>query len=178
MVDLDYLLPLVLSTPGMHLSSSTSLSTPHALENASISIRYRNPLPERASIWSPEYQPHSFIPLTTAADTFPSGGRQGFLAWLKSRCVLSATDAVEQHHGQDEIWRKFVGCFVVLGSMIHYVCFNLPPNSSLSSSLVFFCCCSSISGYIPPWLILSFSPPIHFKPLLFFFPRRLGRVGN
>jgi len=124
MVDLDYLLPLVLSTPGMHISSSTPLTSPSALENASISIRFRKPLPEKPSIWSPEYQPHTFIPLIITASTFPSGGRQGFLAWLKSRCVLSVTDAVEQHHGQDEIWRKFAGCFAVLGSMIHYVCLH------------------------------------------------------
>lgn len=37
---------------------------------------------------------------------------------LKSRCVLSRTDAVEQHHGPDAIWKKFIGCFGVLGSFL------------------------------------------------------------
>ncbi|KAK4452407.1 hypothetical protein QBC34DRAFT_377412 [Podospora aff. communis PSN243] len=120
MVDLEYLIDLTLSTPGMHISSSLALSNPSALVNADLSIRFRNPTPEGPSIWSPSYQAETFVPLVAAADSYPAGGRPRFIAWLKSRCVLSPRDAVEQHHGQAAIWRKFAGCFMVLGTMIHY----------------------------------------------------------
>jgi adenosine deaminase CECR1 len=104
----------------MHISSSLALRNPSALVDADLSIRFRNPTPGGPSIWSPSYQAETFVPLVTAADSFPAGGRPGFIAWLKSRCVLSPRDAVEQHHGQAAIWRKFARCFMVLGTMIHY----------------------------------------------------------
>ncbi|KAK1749941.1 adenosine deaminase-related growth factor [Echria macrotheca] len=120
MVDVDYLLDLTLSTPGMHISSSAPLTSPSALTNASLSIRFRNPLASVPSLYEESYVSNSYVPLTHAADTFPSGGRAGFVAWFKSRCVLSSTDAAEQHHGQDAIWKKFRSCFQVLGTLIPY----------------------------------------------------------
>ncbi|KAF7514751.1 hypothetical protein G7054_g15036 [Neopestalotiopsis clavispora] len=59
-------------------------------------------------------------PADAAADAFPEGGRQGFFRWLYSRCSLSRTDAVAQHHGIDEIWSKFFNCFRVVETIIHY----------------------------------------------------------
>ncbi|KAK0638816.1 hypothetical protein B0T16DRAFT_231923 [Cercophora newfieldiana] len=120
MVDLEYLIDLTLSTPGMHISSSLPLTSPEALTDADLSIRFRNAVPEGPSIWTSSYQAETYVPFVAAADAFPSGGRSGFIAWLKSRCVLSPRDAVEQHLGQTEIWRKFARCFMVLGTMIHY----------------------------------------------------------
>jgi len=104
----------------MYISSSVPLTTPEALIDADLAIRFRDPAPAPPSIWSSSYEVETFVPLTAAAETFPSGGRAGFIAWLKSRCVLSSVDAVEQHHGQAAIWRKFARCFMVLGTMIHY----------------------------------------------------------
>ncbi|OAA57372.1 cecr1 family adenosine deaminase [Niveomyces insectorum RCEF 264] len=86
--------------------------------------------------WDPAYVAGTPVLLTDAADAFPTadgtpdedgqggdgnaGGRAAFVAWLKSRCTISPTDAVEQHHGVDHIWKKFRGCFAMLGGLIHY----------------------------------------------------------
>lgn len=136
MVDLDYLLDLTLSTPGMHLASSSALDTPASRESASLSIRFRNPVPAGPSIWNTGYKPDVYVPLPAAAESFPAGGRAGFLRWLKSRCVLSMSDAVEQHHGQAEIWRKFARCFEVLGTMIHYVCLSTAYLAKRTQTLI------------------------------------------
>ncbi|KAK3325218.1 hypothetical protein B0H66DRAFT_599393 [Apodospora peruviana] len=145
MVDFDFLLQLVLDTEGMHIAcTSGTFATEEGRKEAGVSIRFRDarPRPEgyvSGAIWRDNngnqetaksgytrwtklkvQEDLEFIPITEAADTFPDGGRQGFLAWLKSRCTLSLTDAVEQHHGVNEIWRKFIGCFEVIGAIIHY----------------------------------------------------------
>ncbi len=125
MVDIDYLLATTLATPGMHIAALDGpLATAEALSNGRLLFRFRNSTPkstdEIASIWTPNYEPGTFVSLKHAADTFPEGGLTGFQRWFKSRCVLSRTDAISQHHGQDEIWRKFAACFEVLGSVIHY----------------------------------------------------------
>lgn len=120
MVDLESLIDLTLKTPGMHISASEPLTSENALNNADVSVRFRKPTPEKPSIWTSEYQAKTYVPLVAAADSFTPGGRLGFISWLKSRCVLSPLDGIEQHHGQAEIWRKFARCFVLLATIIHY----------------------------------------------------------
>jgi adenosine deaminase CECR1 len=120
MVDFDFLLDELLKTPGMHMASDRALDSPDALASAFPSFRYRHQEVQDASIWDNSYTPNKFILLTKCADEFPDGGRAGFLQWLKSRCTLSSTDSHEQHHGVDAIWEKFVKCFIVAATMIHY----------------------------------------------------------
>jgi adenosine deaminase CECR1 len=121
MVDFDYLCQVVLGTPGMHISSpDTHLATVKAREEAEVSIRFKEMPQTEGNIWHEGYKPGTPILLTQAADSFPQGGRSGFLEWLKSRCTISQTDAVEQHHGADAIWRKFIMCFRITGAMMHY----------------------------------------------------------
>ncbi|OAA42089.1 adenosine deaminase family protein [Metarhizium rileyi] len=120
MVSFDYILDVLLRTPGMHMSSDRPLRGRDALENASMDFRYRSKESTDGSPWEDSYTPETFILLTKAADEFPDGGRPGFLRWLKSRCTLSTTDSHEQHHGIDAIWRKFAKCFVVVATIIHY----------------------------------------------------------
>jgi adenosine deaminase CECR1 len=122
MVDFDYLFQVVLETPGMHISSPDSnLATVEARKESHIEIRFQTKGDDTGmSIWTDDYKPGTFIPLTKAADEFPVAGRAGFLSWLKSRCVISQTEAIEQHHGVAEIWRKFAKCFRTIGAIIHY----------------------------------------------------------
>ncbi|KAB5555019.1 adenosine deaminase-related growth factor [Coniochaeta sp. 2T2.1] len=124
MVEFDYLFDVLLKTPGLHIWSDDShLATREARDTASISIRFKekevNPT-TTVSIWDASYKPGTPIPLVHAASVFPEGGTAGFLSWLKSRCTISQTDAVEQHHGVDAIWEKFTDCFRVIGTFIHY----------------------------------------------------------
>ncbi|KAK3944947.1 adenosine deaminase-related growth factor [Diplogelasinospora grovesii] len=122
MVDFDYLFQVVLETPGMHISSPDSnLATVEARRESHLEIRFQTKGDDTGmSIWTDDYKPGTFIPLTKAADAFPVAGRAGFLSWLKSRCVISQTEAIEQHHGVAEIWRKFAKCFRTIGAIIHY----------------------------------------------------------
>ena len=72
------------------------------------------------SIWSSEYVPDTPILLARAADSYPNGGRQGFLAWLKDRCTITHIESIEHHHGVDAVWRKFSSVFTILGTIIFY----------------------------------------------------------
>ncbi|KAH8880012.1 adenosine/AMP deaminase [Thozetella sp. PMI_491] len=121
MVDFDHLFQIVLETPGMHIAGPDSpLATPEARADARVEIRFRATEHTKGSIWSEDYEVGTFVLLTKAADEYPDGGRDGFLAWLKSRCIISQRDSLAQHHGIAEIWRKLGKCFMMLGGMIHY----------------------------------------------------------
>lgn len=122
-VDLDFVFDTLLSEPGMHMSAPDArLGTSEARADAVVNFRFfakdRN---TSMSIWDDKgYQPGEFVPLSKAADSFPDGGREGWIRWMKSKTTISETDAVEQHHGVDHIWRKFSKCFVIMGTVIHY----------------------------------------------------------
>jgi adenosine deaminase CECR1 len=73
-----------------------------------------------ASIWSSDYVPNSPMLLTEAADSFPNGGRAGFLSWLKDRCTITNKESIEHHHGVDAVWRKFSSVFTILNTIIFY----------------------------------------------------------
>lgn len=121
MADFEYLIDELLKLPGMHLSANGPLATEAALADAKLVFRYRNQSDLNGKeIWSTEYKAKSFTLLTEAADSFPNGGRTGFVSWLLSRCMLSMTDSHEQHHGINAIWEKFEKCFSVVGTMTHY----------------------------------------------------------
>ncbi|KAK0728510.1 adenosine deaminase family protein [Lasiosphaeria miniovina] len=121
MVDFDYILELLLTTPGMHIACPGShLATAEARKEEGVSIQFRAINHTEGSLWKDDYKPGTFVLMTKAADDYPDGGRSGFLEWLKSRCTINQADALEQHHGVAEIWRKFVKCFEVIGAMIHY----------------------------------------------------------
>lgn len=124
-VDLDFVFAALLDEPGMHVATATApghLADAAAREEAVVSFRFfareRNPA---MSIWDARsYAPGEFVPLVRAAETFPDGGRAGWIRWMKSKTTISETDSVEQHHGVDHIWRKFSKCFLIMGTVIHY----------------------------------------------------------
>lgn len=120
MVNFDYLLAELLKMPGMHMSAERPLTNPAAKETAELVFSYRAKERTDTNVWSEDYEPNKLELLTKVADDYPDGGREGFLAWLKSRCTLHLSDSHEQHHGIDAIWYKFMRCFVVVGSILHY----------------------------------------------------------
>ncbi|KAI0435861.1 adenosine deaminase-related growth factor [Xylaria telfairii] len=120
MVDFDFLFAVLLETPGMHILSDLPLSDAATLENAAVKFRFFKTPRTDGDIWADAYVAQTPLLLTQAADAFPDGGRPGFLKWLYSRATISRTEAVEQHHGVDHVWRKFFTCFRVVNSIIHY----------------------------------------------------------
>lgn len=122
-VDLDYVFATLLEEPGMHMSSPDSrLSTARERDDALLSFRFfKEPRNPDMAIWDAQsYVPGEFVPLVKAAESFPGGGREGWIRWMKSKTTISETDSVEQHHGVDHIWKKFSKCFLIMGTVIHY----------------------------------------------------------
>ncbi|KAI5926965.1 adenosine/AMP deaminase [Camillea tinctor] len=120
MVDFDYLFDVLLKTPGMHIMADQPLSNPRALREAKLQFRFFKQPRTESNIWEDGYTEMTPVLLTQAVDAFPDGARAGFLRWLYSRSTVSRTDAFEQHHGVDHIWKKFQMCFRVVNSIIHY----------------------------------------------------------
>ncbi|RDW62854.1 adenosine deaminase family protein-like protein [Coleophoma crateriformis] len=119
-VDFGYLFDVLLATPGMHIICPQALASPTALEIGAITFRFLKTEHKEGSIWSADYVPHTPVLATQAADTFPDGGRPGFLAWLKDRCTITNTESIEHHHGVDAVWRKFSYIFNILDSIVLY----------------------------------------------------------
>ncbi|KAI9850546.1 MAG: hypothetical protein M1838_005468 [Thelocarpon superellum] len=121
MIDVTWLLEQALHTEGMHLYAGEPLCTPTALRSASMLFVYAPSAPASpSSLWGADYVPATRVALTHAADTFPDGGREGFVAWVKGRCTITSTESVAHHHGLNDIWRKFRETFIILGSIIFY----------------------------------------------------------
>lgn len=119
MVDFDYLVRLVLDTPGMHMYSAYDLSTPQKRETAALSFCYKKTDGKGPSIWSTDYKSGSFVPVVTAAETFPTG-RSGYIEYLKAKLTITSTESIEHHHGVDAVWRKFASVFVMLNGIVFY----------------------------------------------------------
>jgi adenosine deaminase CECR1 len=121
MADLDFVFAKALSTSGMHIYSSEALFTPSALQKSPVFFQFSRSTPQNTvSIWSPEYQPSTLVPLSAAADDFPNGGRDGFLLWIKDRCSITARESLDHNHGPNAVWQKFKSTFGILGSIIYY----------------------------------------------------------
>ncbi|KAI1823402.1 adenosine deaminase-related growth factor [Xylaria intraflava] len=120
MVDFGFLFGVLFDTPGMHIFADRPLNNPEALENATLTFRFFETPRTEGNIWDDTYVANTAILITQAADAFPESGKQGFLQWLHSRATISRSEAVEQHHGVDHVWRKYSSCYSVVESIIHY----------------------------------------------------------
>lgn len=124
MFDIDYLIDLAFSTPGIHMASAKPLITPKDYETVPITFQFSSrPIAESesaASIWSEAYEPSSLIPIHKTASSFPKGEEAGFREWLKSRCVIMPEHSYHHHHGVDAIWAIFTRTFSVINSILMY----------------------------------------------------------
>jgi len=108
MVDLGWVFDTAIETRGMCISSDIALSDREHLEAG------------RESIWSADYQSGTWVSLKDAADTFPNGGKEGFVEWMKQYASITQADSVEHHLGVDDIWKKLQQAFRVIGPVIFY----------------------------------------------------------
>lgn len=122
MVDLEYLFNVTLATPGMYFHAGEPLTSEDSLRTASVLFQYSKSAPQgsSASIWTSEYAANTLIPATVAADSFPNGGRAGFIAWLKDRSSIIEKESLEHHLGVDEVWRKLNSAFLIIASIVYY----------------------------------------------------------
>jgi len=120
MVDFDFLFDKMLQTPGMCIYCETDLSTPENLEYGALRFCYRSSKTEETDIWKSSYKINEPVPVMKAAEQYPNGGREGFLAYLKSRFTISREESLEHHHGVDHVWRRFQTVFVMINGIAFY----------------------------------------------------------
>lgn len=124
MFDVDFLIDLAFSTPGIHMSAPEPLLKPKDYEQAPFLFQYSSCSKEesenKSTIWSPSYESSSLITIQKAASSFPNGGEAGFRDWLRSRCLLTPDHSYFHHHGVDAIWAIFTRTFPIINSMLNY----------------------------------------------------------
>ncbi|KAF1808331.1 adenosine deaminase family protein [Eremomyces bilateralis CBS 781.70] len=123
MVDVEWLVREALETGCLFFSSPGKLSTAKERVKGPLNFVFQpgeTDLSSDKSIWTAEYTPNSVVPASAAADSFPEGGRDGFVAWLVDRGTVTPQESLLHHHGLNEIWRKFTSTFLVLGNLAFY----------------------------------------------------------
>jgi len=121
MVDLSWVFEIAIETPLLVFSSDMALDSQEKREKCGMSFTILRPGKEsEGSIWGKDYLPSTWVSLKTAAETFPSGGKEGFIAWAVERCVISQEESISSHLGVNDIWRKLVFGFSVISPIVFY----------------------------------------------------------
>jgi adenosine deaminase CECR1 len=122
MGDLNWLIEQAFTTEGICITAGAPLDSAASLLKLPFIFRHVK-LPNTAdskSIWTSSYTANEPIPIDMAAASFPDGGKEGFILWLKSRVTITRQESLDQHLGPNDVWRKFISCFGVLASLQHY----------------------------------------------------------
>lgn len=121
MVDMEWVFNEAIETEGMVITSDMPLVDEKAREKADVSVVFSKTCDEDApSIWSDEYRPLNKVPLKTAAESYPDGGRAGFLLWIQNRTTIPQSEMVKNHLGVDDIWNKLQSAFALSSPVIFY----------------------------------------------------------
>ncbi|KAI9889762.1 MAG: hypothetical protein M1814_004964 [Vezdaea aestivalis] len=124
MMRTDILIEGALEEPGMCMWADGGL-TEDTMHDVSIGFCYapgkaRVNSPKAADIWEKGYRKGMKVPVREAAEKFPYGGKEGFVAWLRSRCAFTATESISQSRGVDCAWSKFETIFGVVEGLFQY----------------------------------------------------------
>lgn len=121
MGDLNWLVEEAMQVSGICISAEIPLATSEARQAAPFTFSYVKgaAATDSPSIWTEGYKSTEPTPITKAADSFP-GGQQAFIDWFKSRASITHEESVQHHLGPDAIWKKFMACFPILGSLQCY----------------------------------------------------------
>ncbi|KAF2767005.1 Metallo-dependent hydrolase [Teratosphaeria nubilosa] len=120
--DLDWLATEALATEGLCISAKAPMDTPASRQSTVIHFKYVKQSDKTSSpqiLWDASYNANTYIPLPTAASSFP-GGTDAFITWFKSRASITHEESLQQHLGPNDIWQKFLSTFAILGSLQHY----------------------------------------------------------
>lgn len=121
MVDLDWLIEYAFSAKGIHMQANSPLDSEKSRAVTPFVFKWlKDSAASSASIWTGAYRPNTFVPIATAADSYPDGGREGFKTLLRARCTITPDESLAHHHGPNDVWRKFQSCFGIITSLLHY----------------------------------------------------------
>lgn len=119
MIDLDWALEEAFNTEGVCVIADGPIVTEQQQRKTGFSFTYSKTVKDEHSIWTDSYTANTHIPLNTAASTFP-GGKPAFIEWIRSRVSITPEEHLSHHEGPNEVWRKFMSCFPILGSLMYY----------------------------------------------------------
>jgi adenosine deaminase CECR1 len=119
MPDLDWVLEEAFNTEGVCIIANGPITNEEQRKKTGFSFTYSKTAKDDASVWTESYGANIPIPLNSAAANFP-GGKLAFIEWVRSRSTITATEHLSHHEGPNEVWRKFMSCFPILGSLIYY----------------------------------------------------------
>jgi adenosine deaminase CECR1 len=120
MVDLDWALEQAFNTEGVCVIADGPITDEQTRRKTGFSFTYSKDAKTDSSIWAEDYTANTPIPVNTVADSFPDGGKKAFIEWIRSRVTITASEHLSHHEGPNEVWRKFMSCFPILGSLIYY----------------------------------------------------------
>ncbi|KAI4641393.1 uncharacterized protein J4E78_010456 [Alternaria triticimaculans] len=120
MVDLDWALEEAFNTEGVCVIADSPITDDKTRRKTGFSFTYSKDANGDASIWNDSYTANTAVPVNQAADTFPNGGKKAFIEWIRSRVTITHSEHLSHHEGPNEVWRKFISCFPILGSLIYY----------------------------------------------------------
>ncbi|KAL4892709.1 hypothetical protein BDV59DRAFT_179576 [Aspergillus ambiguus] len=90
LVDVDFLVNLAFSTPGICIAAPAAFVVESDYDSAPFYFRYSSHSDQgtdEPTLWEPSYRPSTLIPLQQAASKFPNGGEPCFREWLQARCL-------------------------------------------------------------------------------------------
>lgn len=120
MVDLDWALEEAFKTEGVCLVADGPIVDDQTRCKTRFSFTYSKVAKTDCSIWNESYIANTPVAVNQAADSFPDGGKKAFVEWIRSRVTITPSEHLSHHEGPNEVWRKFMSCFPILGSLIYY----------------------------------------------------------
>ena len=127
MIDIEWLVETALNTTGMCIFASQSMSTAEAREAGDVIFQFSASKTEafqhqfsKTTLWEPAYVARELIPLRVAASTFPEGGLQGFVTWMRKKCTISQDHEENRRRGPSALLQKFGRCFPIIDSLLFY----------------------------------------------------------
>ncbi|KAH4602220.1 hypothetical protein HBH82_163950 [Parastagonospora nodorum] len=120
MLDLDWALEESFNTEGVCIIADGPITTDRERRKTGFSFVYSKVAKEDVSIWSENYTANTPVPINVAAAAFPDNSKAGFIEWIRSRVTITASEHLSHHEGPNEVWRKFMSCFPILGSIMYY----------------------------------------------------------
>jgi adenosine deaminase CECR1 len=120
MPDFDWIMEEAFNTEGVCLIADGPITTEQQRRKTGFSFTYSKTAKDGISAWAEAYTPKTPIPINIAAAAFPDRGKVGFVEWVRSRISITPEEHLSHHEGPNEVWRKFMSCFPILGSLMYY----------------------------------------------------------
>lgn len=120
MVDFTWVFNITIDTPRMCILATAPLILGESMERAEVKIEYSKLGAAGPQIWTEYYVPGTHVTLKEAAESFPDGGRDGFVAWMKGRCSITKEHVQSSHLGVNDIWKTLSRGFVAITPVVFY----------------------------------------------------------